>query len=249
MKRRCYEHIVYFSTQSNNPLILNHIAREGTAVFIQNNHLTIAENGTFATIAEVSEIPLLYNGAASVNIANALAAIAASYSLGVSVTTISASLKSFFPSMNQNPGRLNMITGNDFTLLIDSGKYAAAHKELSEFVRRMEYSKIILLMSTASDQSPEDVIKSGKILSSLADETLLFNESLYTTAHDEIPLHTVITAFQSKDSGYSVHSMRSFSEALDTALKKVRSEDLILIIMQNLETITKFIGLDGIDIP
>jgi len=249
MKRRCYEHIVYFSTQSNNPLILNHIAREGTAVFIQNNHLTVAENGTFATIAEVSEIPLLYNGAAPMNKVNALAAIAASFSLGVSIPTISASLKSFFPSMNQNPGRLNMITGNDFTILIDSGKYAAAHTELSDFVRRMEYSKTILLLSTSSDQSPEDVIKSGKILSSLADETLLFDESPDTTVHDTISLHTVLKAFQSEDSGYSVRSMRSFSEALDIARKKVRSEDLVLIIMRNLETITKFVGLDGIYIP
>ena len=75
-----------------------------------------------------------------------------------------------------------------FHILIDSGKYAAAHNELSDFVRRMEYSKIILLMSTSSDQSLEDVIKSGKILSSLADETLLFDESPDTTVHDTISL-------------------------------------------------------------
>src|SRR5215217_4482969 len=99
--------VVYFAIDENNPVVKSHLQGGGTAYFARNNALIESIGEVQRTLADVSMLPVMMNGAAQFQIGNLLAAIAACRAFGVEPDALFKGLTSF-SSWANNPGRANL---------------------------------------------------------------------------------------------------------------------------------------------
>jgi len=93
----------------NNPHIQK-FAKEGkiTCVF-EDDFVTIKKGEWKIRISKVNLIPITMEGKAKFMIANVLAASLAAYLYGFAIEDISLALRTFIPSAQLTPGRLNIL--------------------------------------------------------------------------------------------------------------------------------------------
>jgi hypothetical protein len=117
-KAREYDgEIVWFSLRTDNELVLEHTADGGTAFVLDEDQLVIDMAGCRENICADTDIPITLDGAARHNVANALAASALTWSIGMSLSDIRSGLRTM--SQAENPGRCNIYRTDDVTVLVD----------------------------------------------------------------------------------------------------------------------------------
>src|ERR1043166_7214952 len=110
--------VVYFSIDENNPLVRDHLQSGGKAYFARNNALIESVGDVQRTLADVSILPVVMNGAAQFQIGNLLAAIAACRAFGIEQDVLLKGLVSF-SSWANNPGRANLYRLNGGHVMVD----------------------------------------------------------------------------------------------------------------------------------
>ncbi len=123
--RQRHPEIRYFSLDGRNPVVLAHRMSGGITCELRDRQLVETRGGEETVLLAVDELPGSFGGAASHLIANALAAIAACRSLGVSVKDIRRALATFTPG-EANPGRGNVYQVAGSPVIVDYGHNAAA---------------------------------------------------------------------------------------------------------------------------
>jgi len=149
--------IAWFSTKGDTPHILNHCASGGQACILKDDML-MYYNGTQRTpLAHINTLPSALSGAATHNIANALAASAAAIHLGVSVQIIQTALQSFGSKHEDNPGRCQQFSIEAFHLIVDFAHNPAGVSAVLSLARSMmkqgDYQRLCVSIGQAGDRS------------------------------------------------------------------------------------------------
>ena len=118
--------VALFSLDENNPHIKK-FAKEGkiTCVY-EDGFITIKKGDWKIRVAKAHNIPITMEGKAKFMISNVLAASLATYLYGFEIEDISNSLRTFIPSAQLTPGRLNIFKFKNFKVLIDFAHNPAA---------------------------------------------------------------------------------------------------------------------------
>jgi cyanophycin synthetase len=134
--------LVLFSMCQDNLAVDAHILNGGSALvldtFKQHEHIVRVAKGSRESIIALNDLPSCYGGIFQQNIANAMAAAALAYGLGISVASIRKGLASFENSLEQSPGRLNLISGYSQTILLDAEASPAAAQPLIKSLLKFE---------------------------------------------------------------------------------------------------------------
>ena len=108
MARTARGEIVFFSMDEENPVIRDHLRERGKAVVLRPTRhgemLTLIEHRRDTSLLLAEEIPATFGGRARVNIANALAAVAAAFAEDVLLEQIRHALRTFTATFFQTPG-------------------------------------------------------------------------------------------------------------------------------------------------
>jgi UDP-N-acetylmuramyl tripeptide synthase len=112
--------VVLFSFDAESPAIKAHRAAGGTAMFARAGGLWRAVGARETQLVRIADIPITFGGAAHYNIANALAAAAVAWSLGVSDDAIARALTGFTAGDNPGRGQLVELAGG-VRMLVDFG--------------------------------------------------------------------------------------------------------------------------------
>lgn len=173
MAERTKAQIAYFSMQPENPLLQQHIANGGVAAVYTEGYITLYKDGQSARVEQAINIPMTMRGLASFQIANALAASVAAYVQGVKIADISTALRTFQVSIEQTPGRMNLIPKDDFHVLIDYAHNPASYRALGEFVRNWSTGKRIGVIGAPGDRRDCDLIELGQLSAQIFDEIII----------------------------------------------------------------------------
>lgn len=134
--------VVLFSMKTDNPEVLSHVAKGGAAFFLkrkgEEQWICRAEADGITEIINVDELPLTHKGLARHNIQNAMAAIAATEQLGLTLKDITAAARGFESSPSFNYGRLNFIDGFPFTVIVDYAHNKNGYEALCAFLRNLD---------------------------------------------------------------------------------------------------------------
>ncbi len=95
LARFCDGQITLFSKHAKLPVITDHLASGGRAVFIDHNQLILAQRSQRINLCEVAAIPVTEQAANLAQIYNVMAAAASAWALGLSPDLIEAGLVSF----------------------------------------------------------------------------------------------------------------------------------------------------------
>ncbi len=145
--------IVWFSLDPRHETVAGHVAAGGSAFVLDDGELCHVGSDGRLPICPAADVPITMGGAARHNVANALAAAALTWSMGVSCDAIAAGLKSMH--QDENPGRCNLYSLNGFKVLIDFAHNPAAMAALFDMARAVPAERRVLCFGQAGDRTDE----------------------------------------------------------------------------------------------
>jgi cyanophycin synthetase len=115
--------VCWFALEPSRPparaRLARHLAAGGRAMVLEGHSLVEREGERRRHLVDVREVPVALGGAARHNVANALAAAGAARALGASLTAVADGLRSFAPSAELAPGRLNLYRRDRRLVIVD----------------------------------------------------------------------------------------------------------------------------------
>ncbi len=148
--------VVWFSLDPANATVDSHTRNGGLAFVLDGDELLKIENANRELLCRSHEIPITMGGVARHNIANALAAAALTWCLGISLTDIRAGLKTM--AQDENPGRSNIYDLDGYKVLVDFAHNPAAMAALFDMARAVPARRRVLCFGQAGDR-PDDLIR------------------------------------------------------------------------------------------
>ena len=179
--------VALFSLDENNPHIVK-LSREGkTTCVCEEGFVTIKKGDWKIRITKVQNIPITMEGKAKFMISNVLAASLATYLYGFAIEDIAMALRTFIPSAQLTPGRLNVFKFKNFKVMIDFAHNPAGYEAIAEYLSNVEATKKIGIISGVGDRRDEDIRKCGQIAGQMFDYIIIRNEKhLRGRTEDEI---------------------------------------------------------------
>jgi cyanophycin synthetase len=143
--------VVWFSLDPSLSVVAEHVSGGGTAFVLDGDELCLLGREGRSPICRSVDIPISLGGAARHNVANALAAAALTWSMGVSVDAISRGLTTM--GQDENPGRSNLYSLNGFKVLIDFAHNPAAMSALFDMAGAVPAKRRVLCFGQAGDRT------------------------------------------------------------------------------------------------
>jgi cyanophycin synthetase len=125
-------------------------------------------------LVAVRSVPASLGGIAAMNVANAAAAAAAGLAAGLDARVVAQALAKFPPGGHGlNQGRLEMLQGEDLTVLIDYAHNAPALMALEPLCRRLKPREVVMVLGLPGDRRDEDLIRTAKTAAGFADRIVV----------------------------------------------------------------------------
>ena len=223
--------IVWFSLQAHNPVVDAHLRAGGKAYLQDDGILYRAQGAAREAICATHDIPITLGGAASHNVANALAAAALTGQLGMTLQNISDGLCSM--SQDSNPGRCNVYDVNGVKVLIDFAHNPHAMQALFDMAGALPAERRLLAFGQAGDRTDALIRELAESAWSIGLEAVHVAEleqyhrgrshgDVYAIIRDEL-LRCGARAEQ-------IHHFELEMESLDAALGWAKPGDLIIML-------------------
>lgn len=160
-----------------SPVVKRHLARGGRAYLVRDGFIGEADGDRWRPIADLASVPVTLGGVAVHNVANALAAVAATRGLGVSLDAARAGLRSFVPTTDDSRGRLNLFRDDRRVVVVDFAHNEAGVAVLMDVVDAIARSTgsngrpapVSAIVGLAGDR-PDDTLRGvGKLIAQRVD--------------------------------------------------------------------------------
>lgn len=151
------ETICWFSLDSQNPVISNHLKSGGRFAYLDGNQIKYANGTEEEIIGHVSDFPITMNGLSRHNILNCLGAILLAKSLEIKNSDIFNALSNFGTSYQENPARGNIFKKDGSTIVVDFAHNPHGLSAIIDMVSQMEGKRKLILLGQAGDRSNDDI--------------------------------------------------------------------------------------------
>jgi cyanophycin synthetase len=229
LKDKTKGQVILFSLNHDNPELLKHHAAGNPIVTLVNGSLIIQKGSLVSTVAKVNEIPLTFGGYALFNVLNTMAAVAATYSLGLNEKQIRAGVISFSPSIGQSPGRMNIIDMGDFKVMIDYSHNVGAVKATGQMLPFIAPGKKIRMAVGTGNRRTQDIIEFGESLAEFYDYIVVTD----TDPRDRVSGETCMLVQEGLMKGgfpkENIAIILDGSEATQKALNMASAGDIVVL--------------------
>ncbi|WP_238165796.1 Mur ligase family protein [Kribbella caucasensis] len=205
-----------FSRDPDSPSIRTVLDEGGRATTVLDGYITVLDQASDAeALVKVVDVPMTLSGLSHYNLENALAAASAALGLGLPRTAVVEGLTSFAPNEN-NPGRMNMYSVRDFTVVIDLAHNEAGLEALLEIMNgvRQPGGQLLLALGSPGDRADDMVSTMGAIGARGADRVVIGHKDTYLRGRPPEELDAV---FRAGTSSVGVDDVPSFPTELDAA--------------------------------
>lgn len=229
--------VVYFSLQPKNETITHHLEVGGTAVVLQDGNIVIRSPEPTIHVCSVLDAPITMSGAATFNIANVLAGVAALHGLGLSVDMIRNGISSFHPSASQNPGRMNLIDFVTFKVIVDYGHNTPAVKAMGRVLPHLTKGQKIVVAHGTGTRVDTQIKAFGAALSDVYDHIILADADPRGRGPGET---SALVRSGALDNGFATGALEIVDDpdqALARAFEIVQPGDLIVVQVNEVEPV------------
>jgi cyanophycin synthetase len=230
----CSGGLIFFAADRHHPVLATHRAQGQRCVFVDKDHLVACEGSWREKIA-LADIPLTRSGTISFQVDNAMAAVAAAWAVGLRWDAIWAGLSGFMNDADNAPGRFNVMDYRGATVIADYGHNPDAMRALVSAVDAMPGRRRSVVISGAGDRRDEDIIEQTKILGQAFDEVILYQDACQRGREDGEVLALLRQGLNGATRTTQVDEIHGEFLAIDTALGRLKSGDLCLILVDQVE--------------
>ena len=233
MAKRVKSKVAYFSLDPENPIICDHIRRGGLAAVYENSYLSLIEGDWTVRIDEAANIPVTMGGMASFMIANALAASLAAFAAGVDIEAIRAGVRTFQPSENQTPGRMNLFNLGSYHALVDYAHNPDGYKAVGGFVGNWQ-GKRIGVVGGPGDRRDRDLIMLGEISAQIFD-LIIVKEDDDTRGRDRgEAADLIVKGIQQENTQAGYEMILDEREAIEAGLDRASPGGLVVVFPESI---------------
>lgn len=165
--------IALFSLDENNPRIIEHCAEGGLAATVHKGNITLFIGEHKVMVEKVDKIPLTMGGKAPFMIHNVLAAVLACHVSGFDMAKTAKALRTFHPSAEQTPGRMNMFRFRDFEVMVDYAHNPPSMHALGQYLNNLTGKHKVGIITGVGDRRDEDMINMGRAAANMFDEIII----------------------------------------------------------------------------
>ncbi|MFO7792731.1 MAG: cyanophycin synthetase [Candidatus Saliniplasma sp.] len=165
--------VILFSLDPSITSVVEHLSEGGTVVTVEDDNIVIKKDENVWNVVEVSDIPITFEGKATFNVQNTLAAVASCFALDVDLESIKNGLLTFQSSTSQNPGRMNIMDMGKFKVMIDYGHNRPAVEALSEILDDLTEGEKIVVCQGTGNRPAEDIIDFGRGIGNVYDKVII----------------------------------------------------------------------------
>ncbi|MDD4568618.1 MAG: cyanophycin synthetase [Tepidanaerobacteraceae bacterium] len=244
VKKRLKGLTILFSDQEDNLILRKHLNQGGRGVYVKNGVIFLEQQGQTQSIAKIKDLPSTLKGRARHNIQNALAATAGAWGLDIPPKVIAKALRDFHCDGNHNPGRMNIMTLDDITIMLDYGHNVRSLEAIINTGRLLGHSRMVGVIACPGDRRDQDIISLGHMAGKGFHHLIIKEDgNLRKRKPGEVASLLVKGALEAGLKRDKIEVILSEEEAITESLVGAREGDLIIIFYENydksLNTINK----------
>ena len=229
MASECRGSVVFFALDATHPLIVEHRAKGGRAVYVQENSVYLADGATSFPILSLERIPLTHGGRVAFQVENVLAATAACWAVGVPAEVIRNGLESFSNSIGKTPGRFNLFEIRGATVVVDYGHNPSSLQALLDVLDQFPHERRLAVYSAAGDRRDQDLIRQGELLGEAFDRVIVYEDHYLRGRKPGEIMQLFCTGLAAASRAKEVHQIVGWKQACEAALKAMRPGELLLV--------------------
>ncbi|MGA9746124.1 MAG: Mur ligase family protein [Nocardioides sp.] len=171
-----------FSRDADSPALREVLNDGGRATTVIDGWVCVLESDADPDpIIEVVNIPMTLAGLSRFNLENALGAASAALAIGMPREAVVAGLTSFRPDPEHNPGRMNLFSRDDVSVVIDLAHNEAGLEALLEIMDgvRRPGARLLLALGAVGDRQDEIVGSLGEMGARDADVAVIAHKAKY----------------------------------------------------------------------
>ncbi len=239
MARRVASKVAYFSMDADNPIVRSHTETGGIAAVYENGFISILKGDWTMRIERAENVPLTMSGRAPFQIANALAASLTAYLQGVELELIQKALMTFEASVNQTPGRMNMINLGRFHALVDYAHNPASYEALGGFMKNWP-GDCIGVIGGPGDRRDEDFVTLGRLSAGMFDRIIVKEDDDTRGRPRGEAAELILEGVRQAGIEVNHATILNETEAITTALAEAPDDSLVVVLP---ESVTRAISL------
>ena len=155
-----------FSRDPDSPALRDVLGEGGRASTVLDGWMCVLAPGSDPDpLVDVADVPMTLSGLSRFNVENALAAASASLALGVPREVVVEGLCTFLPDPDHNPGRMNVFSLGEVSVVVDLAHNEAGLEALLEVMGglRRPGSRLLLGLGAVGDRQDDLIERLGEI--------------------------------------------------------------------------------------
>jgi cyanophycin synthetase len=241
MAELCPGTVIFFSRRADSPTLVAHRAAGGRAVTVREGYIVVASGRDERRVARVDEMPLTHGGRIGFQIDNLLASVAAGYWLGLSIDALRLGISTFSSDLGTVPGRFNVLTHRDSTVILDYGHNSSALLALNEAIERMPHRRRKIVYTAAGDRRDEDIIRQAQIIGAFFDEIYIYEDQCTRGRNDGEVIRLMCQGFTRAQRSRKVLRATGELAAIGAALQGLEPGDLLLCQVDQIDLALEFV--------
>ncbi|MCD6019194.1 MAG: cyanophycin synthetase [Bacteroidetes bacterium] len=243
MRRDLDCRIALFSMDSNSSRIKRHCSNGGLTAIIDDGYFVICDAGWKTRIMKVEDVPLTFSGKAECMIKNILPAILAAFISKFSTAQIVDALKTFIPSPELTPGRMNLFAFNRFNVMVDYVHNEGGYIELKKYIQSVNASAKIGVISATGDRRDSDIQNIGLYAAQMFDELIVKHDKDGRGRTNDQITEQIMEGIKRAKKDIPVKVISDETQAIQYAIDHASKDCFIFItadeVKETLETVTR----------
>lgn len=227
--------VAYFSMDENNPVIVDHCKKGGTAAIYENGYITIKKGDWKIRVEKVTHVPLTFGGSVDFMIQNVLAATLATFLYGYKIEDIRMSLETFIPSAAQTPGRMNIFKFKEFKILVDFAHNPDGFNGIKDYLKTVEATEHIGVISGTGDRRDEDIKETARIAARMFDKIIICQEKYLRGREQQEIIDLLIAGIKEVNPGTEIIINNDGAECLQFLVATAKSGSFITILSNTID--------------
>lgn len=230
----CPGRVAYFSRRPDDPHFATQRALGRRLAVLEGDQIVLSE-GDQRERAPVGDFSITHGGQLGFQVENLLGAAMAAWCAGVAPRDVLAALRTFRPSVETTPGRFNEFSIQGARVFADYGHNPDAMAALVDAVTKIPAGRRTVVISGAGDRRDEDIIAQTRILGSVFERVILYQDACQRGRADGEVIALLRRGLEESGSSPEVHEVNGELRAIDHALSLLQSGDVCLVLIDQVE--------------
>jgi len=234
--------LALFSMDEDNERIQEHCENGGLAAIVEKGYITICKGEWRTRIAKIKDIPLTFSGRAECMVQNILPAILTAVIYDFKIETVRAALKSFVPSAQTTPGRMNSFKFKNFDLMIDYAHNPEGLRQLKKFVDQTKASVKVGIIASPGDRRDEDIKNVGFIAGQMFDELIIRHDKDGRGRTKEQLTQLAVLGIMRANPNAVINIISDELEAIQYAMDNARKGSFIVVLSDKVQESINYVA-------